>query len=54
MYASASLIGKDRIVFTIRGNRYRLVVAVKYELRIVYVRYVGTHADYDKINCSEV
>jgi mRNA interferase HigB len=54
LYPSASILGKDRVVFNIRGNRYRLVVAIKYELRIVYIRFVGTHAQYDKINCLEV
>ena len=53
-YPSASILGKERVVFNIRGNRYRLVVAIKYEFRIVYIRFVGTHAEYDKINCLEV
>ena len=53
-YPSASILGQDRVVFNIRGNRYRLVVAIKYELRIVYIRFVGTHAQYNKVNCLEV
>ncbi len=53
-YPSASIIGNDRIVFNIRGNRYRLVVALKYELHIIYVRCIGTHAQYDKIDCLEI
>ena len=53
-YPSASIVGKDRVVFNIRGNRYRLVVRINYQKRIVYVRFVGTHAEYDRINAEEV
>ncbi|MDD5307104.1 MAG: type II toxin-antitoxin system HigB family toxin [Deltaproteobacteria bacterium] len=53
-YATASILGKDRIVFNIGGNKYRLVVAVKYEARIVFIRFVGTHAEYDRIRAQEV
>lgn len=50
----ASVIGGGRVVFNIVGNRYRLVVAVRYDIGIVYVRFVGTHARYDRINAKEV
>jgi mRNA interferase HigB len=47
-YANASIVGNNRVVFNIRGNNYRLVVAIRYELEIVYIRFVGTHAEYDQ------
>jgi mRNA interferase HigB len=53
-YRSASFVGKDRVVFNIGGNRYRLVVAVKYSAQIVFIRFVGTHEDYDEFDAGEV
>jgi mRNA interferase HigB len=53
-YASASFVGNDRVVFNIAGNKYRLIVAVKYAAQIVFVRFVGTHAEYDKIDAATV
>ena len=52
-FGSASSVG-DRVVFNIAGNKYRLVVYVNYEFRIVYVRFVGTHAEYDKVDVKNV
>ena len=53
-YPSASILGDNRVVFNIRGNAYRLVVKINYPARIVYVRFVGTHAQYDRVNVGEV
>ena len=53
-YPNASILGGNRAVFNIKGNRYRLVVKINYPGRIVYVRFVGTHADYDRVNVREV
>jgi len=53
-YATASIISADRIVFNIKGNSYRLVVAVNFERSIVFVKWIGTHADYDKIDVRTV
>ena len=53
-HRNASFVGNDRVVFNIGGNKYRLVVAVKYSAQIVYIRFVGTHADYDDIDAGEV
>jgi mRNA interferase HigB len=53
-YATASFVGDDRVVFNIGGNKYRLVVAVRYELGIVFIRFVGTHAQYDRIDARKV
>jgi len=52
-YGSVSFVG-DRVVFNIKGNDYRLVVKINYPRRIVYVRFVGTHKEYDKIDVKEV
>jgi mRNA interferase HigB len=53
-YPSASLLPRNRVVFNIVGNKYRLVVQINYPYRVVYVRFVGTHADYDRIDAENV
>ncbi len=53
-YGSASIVGSNRAVFNIKGNDYRLVVRINYKRRVVYVRFVGTHAEYDAIDIKEV
>jgi len=53
-YATASIVGGDRIVFNIKGNAYRLVVAVDYQRHIVFIKWLGTHAQYDKIEVKTV
>jgi mRNA interferase HigB len=53
-YANASIVGADRVVFNIKGNSYRLVVAISYHHRIVFIKWIGTHADYDKIDVKTV
>ncbi len=53
-YRSASFVGRNRVVFNIKGNKYRLVVKMKYEKQLVFVRFVGTHTDYEAINVEEV
>ena len=53
-YASASIVSSERIVFNIRGNAYRLVVAVDFEKGIVWIKWLGTHRDYDRIDVREV
>ena len=52
-YRTASIVGDGRVVFNIKGNRYRLVVRINYPYRVVYVRFVGTHAEYDRIDVRE-
>ena len=54
LYASASLVGRNRVVFNVGGNKYRLVVEVQYAAGIVWVKFVGTHAQYDKIDAATV
>jgi mRNA interferase HigB len=52
-YANASIVG-DRVVFNIKGNAYRLVVAVDYQRQIVFIKWLGAHSDYDKIDVKTV
>ena len=54
LWARASIVGRDRAVFRIKGNDYRLVVRVFYPGREVYIRFVGTHDEYNRINAEEV
>ena len=49
-----SIVGNDRVVFNIAGNKYRLIVRVNYPYRVVYIRFIGTHEQYDRINVKEV
>jgi mRNA interferase HigB len=53
-YATASVVTAERIVFNIKGNSYRLVVAVDFEKRIVWIKWIGTHKDYDRIDVTKV
>jgi mRNA interferase HigB len=54
MYPKASVVTGERIVFGICHNKYRLVVVVKYAFETVYIRFIGTHAKYDRIDVKEV
>src|SRR5271170_4195730 len=53
-YATASIVSADRIVFNIKGNDYRLVVAIDFEKSIVWIKRIGVHKDYDRIDVKEV
>lgn len=53
-YPSASILEDNRIVFNIKGNNYRLVVKINYEYQIIWIRFIGTHSEYDKINANEI
>jgi len=53
-YRSASILKNRRVVFNIKGNDYRLVVAIAYKLQIVYVKFVGTHKEYDAVDAETV
>ena len=54
VYRNASLVGNNRVAFNIKGNQYRLVVAVNYPHGIVYIRFVGSHQEYDKIDVETI
>jgi mRNA interferase HigB len=53
-FGTASILRDGRVVFNIGGNKYRLVVWINYPYRVVYVRFVGTHAQYDRIDAQRV
>jgi len=53
-YGNASILKDNRTVFNIAGNKYRLVVKINYPYHIVYIRFIGTHAEYDQINVEIV
>jgi mRNA interferase HigB len=51
-YPSASFLPENRVVFNIKGNKYRLIVKVNYDFSLIWIRFIGTHAAYDKINAA--
>ena len=53
-YPSASLIANNRVVFNIKGNSYRLIVKINYGYSIVWIKFIGTHTEYDKINAENI
>jgi mRNA interferase HigB len=54
VHRSASIIANDRVVFNIKGNRYRLIVAMRYDIGMIFIRFIGTHAEYDKIDAETI
>lgn len=53
-YRNASVVANNRVVFNVKGNDYRLVVAVHYNRGLMFIRFVGTHRDYDKIDAANI
>jgi mRNA interferase HigB len=53
-YRAASIVSGERVVFNIKGNDYRLVVAIDYQKGIVWIKWIGTHAEYDRIDVRTV
>lgn len=53
-FLSASILRDGRIVFNIAGNKYRLVAWINYSYGVLYIRFVGTHAEYDRIDAQEI
>ena len=53
-YGKASILKKGRVVFNICGNKHRLVVRINYDYGVIYIRFLGTHAEYDQINAQDV
>lgn len=53
-YPSASILNNERVVFNIRGNKYRLVVKINYQFKAVWIRFIGTHAEYNSIDATQI
>ncbi|MDE6793379.1 MAG: type II toxin-antitoxin system HigB family toxin [Muribaculaceae bacterium] len=53
-FNSVDSVGNQHYVFNIRGNNHRLVVVIKFTIKWVYIRFIGTHQEYDKINCANI
>ncbi|MBT2325974.1 type II toxin-antitoxin system HigB family toxin [Variovorax paradoxus] len=53
-YRSASFVGGNRVAFNIKGNDYRLITAIAYQYEAVYVKFIGTHSEYDRIDAQPV
>ena len=53
-YPSASFLVDNRVVFNIKGNHYRLIVKISYDYQMVWIRFIGTHVEYDKINAKTI
>ena len=53
-YPSASILADNRVVFNVGGNKYRLIVWIRYQQNMVYIKWLGTHAEYDRVNAEKV
>ena len=53
-FNSVDSVGNQRYVFNIKGNDYRLVAIVKFKIKMVFIRFIGTHKDYDKVDCKNI
>jgi mRNA interferase HigB len=53
-YPSASFLADNRVVFNIKGNKYRLITKINYEYQLIWIRFIGTHAEYDKIDATKI
>lgn len=53
-FPNADYVGNQHYVFNIKGNNYRLIVVIKFTINRIFIRFVGTHKEYDKINCSNI
>jgi mRNA interferase HigB len=52
VHRNASIIANNRVIFNIKGNSYRLIVAIRYDIGIIFIRFIGTHAEYDKVDAE--
>ncbi|MBW4482359.1 MAG: type II toxin-antitoxin system HigB family toxin [Tildeniella torsiva UHER 1998/13D] len=53
-YRNASILRGDRVVFNIKGNKYRLIVSIRYDIGVIFIRFIGTHAEYDQVNAETI
>lgn len=54
MFNSADAVGNDLYVFNIKGNTYRLIVRIIFRVRTIYIKFIGTHKEYDKLNLDDL
>lgn len=53
-FGTCKILGDDRIIFKIKGNQYRLIVKISFANQLIFIRFIGTHSEYDLINAKEV
>lgn len=53
-FGTCKIIGNDRIVFKVRGNNYRLIIKISFENQLIWIRFIGTHSEYDSINAKQI
>ena len=53
-FGTCKILGDDRVIFKIKGNKYRLVVKISFENQLIWLRFIGTHAEYDLINAKNI
>ena len=53
-FGTCKIVGNDRIVFKVKGNKYRLIVKISFENELIWIRFIGTHSEYDLINAKEI
>ncbi|HMI65980.1 MAG TPA: type II toxin-antitoxin system HigB family toxin [Cyclobacteriaceae bacterium] len=53
-YPTASILGGNRVVFNIKGNNYRLIVKINFQYQMIWIRFIGTHKEYDRIDATEI
>jgi mRNA interferase HigB len=53
-HRNASIIAGNRVVFNIKGNKYRLIAAMRYDIGIIFIRFIGTHVEYDKVDAETI
>ena len=54
LYPSADLVGSDKVVFNVKGNHYRLIVKINFKHNKIWIKFIGTHAEYDKIDVTSL
>jgi mRNA interferase HigB len=53
-HRNASIVANNRVVFNVKGNKYRLIVAIRYDIGIIFIRFIGTHAEYDQVDAETI
>ena len=53
-FGTCKVVGNDRIIFKVKGNNYRLIIKISFENQLIWIRFIGTHSEYDLINAKEI